>query len=229
MDTGASSYLANNSGALSSMFNLSHPKFILVGNGNKLPIQGYSNANLPPPHPPFRLNNVVYAPHIITNLTFVRQCTRDNNVPIEFEPLGFSVKDLTTRTVLMRCNNAGDLYPFSNSSLHTPLASLSTISPNIWHSRFGHPDDSVFNFLRINNSISCNKRRGDNFCTTCPLGKHIHLPFQSSFNKTISAFDIVHADLWTSPILSSSGYNYYLLLLDSFTHFTWVYPLKYKT
>jgi len=29
-------------------------------------------------------------------------------------------------------------------------------------------------------------------------------------------FDIVHNDLWTSPILSSGGHRYYVLFLDDF-------------
>lgn len=35
--------------------------------------------------------------------------------------------------------------------------------------------------------------------------------------------------MWTSPVISKSGHKYSLLLLDDFTHFTWVYPLKYKS
>jgi hypothetical protein len=44
-------------------------------------------------------------------LVSVRQLTRDNNVSIEFDPTGFSVKDLPTRTVMLRCESSGALYP----------------------------------------------------------------------------------------------------------------------
>lgn len=41
-------------------------------------------------------------------------------------------------------------------------------------------------------------------------------------------FDIVHCDLWTSPLASSFRHKYYLLVLDVFTKFLWTFPLTYK-
>jgi hypothetical protein len=42
-------------------------------------------------------------------------------------------------------------------------------------------------------------------------------------------FDLVHCDLWTSPVLSLSGYKYYLVILDDFCHFLWTSPLRLKS
>lgn len=42
-------------------------------------------------------------------------------------------------------------------------------------------------------------------------------------------FDIVHNDLWTSPILSSEGHRYYVLLLDDYTKFLWTSPIHTKS
>jgi hypothetical protein len=39
-------------------------------------------------------------------------------------------------------------------------------------------------------------------------------------------FDLVHLDLWISPIVSVSGYKYYLVILDDCTHYLWMFPLK---
>lgn len=50
------------------------------------------------------------------------------------------------------------------------------------------------------------------------------MPYMSC---TFAPFDIIHCD--TSPVPSTSGYRYYLVLLDDFTHFVWVYPLMYKS
>ncbi|GJU59958.1 ribonuclease H-like domain-containing protein [Tanacetum coccineum] len=38
-----------------------------------------------------------------------------------------------------------------------------------------------------------------------------------------------HTDLWTSPVSSMSGYKYYVLFLDHYLHFLWVYPLHRKS
>jgi hypothetical protein len=42
-------------------------------------------------------------------------------------------------------------------------------------------------------------------------------------------FDIVHSDLWTSPMLSSGGHRYYVLSLDDFTDFLWTFPISNKS
>jgi hypothetical protein len=36
-------------------------------------------------------------------------------------------------------------------------------------------------------------------------------------------------DLWTSPVLSVSGYKYYLVILDYCTHYSWTFPLCQKS
>jgi hypothetical protein len=35
--------------------------------------------------------------------------------------------------------------------------------------------------------------------------------------------------MWTSPIFNISGYKYYLLILDDFSHFLWTFPLRLKS
>ena len=38
-------------------------------------------------------------------------------------------------------------------------------------------------------------------------------------------FALVHCDVWTSPVLSTLGYKYYLVMPDDFSHFYWSFPL----
>jgi hypothetical protein len=56
-------------------------------------------------------------------------------------------------------------------------------------------------------------------CHACQLGKHVRLPFSSSMSSSKSPFELIHCDVWTSPVISVSGFKYYLVLLDDFTHF----------
>ena len=46
---------------------------------------------------PLHLNDVLVSPSLIKNLISVRHLTRDNNISIELDPSGFSIKDLLTR------------------------------------------------------------------------------------------------------------------------------------
>ena len=53
--------------------------------------------------------------------------------------------------------------------------------------------------------------------------------FFTSTSRAAQAFDLVHCDLWTSSVLSLSGYKYYLVILDDFSHFLWTFPLWLKS
>jgi hypothetical protein len=65
-------------------------------------------------------------------------------------------------------------------------------------------------------------------CHTCQLGHHIHLPFINSSSRADNIFDLIHCDLWTSPVVSVSDYKYYLVILDNHSHFVWIFPLCVK-
>jgi hypothetical protein len=53
-------------------------------------------------------------------------------------------------------------------------------------------------------------------CQACHLGKHVRLPFRESTNISSFPFQLLHCDVWISPILSNSGYKFYLVILDDF-------------
>jgi hypothetical protein len=40
---------------------------------------------------------------------------------------------------------------------------------------------------------------------------------------------LIHCDLWTSPIVSVSGYKYHLVILDDCSHYIWTFPLRKKS
>lgn len=43
-------------------------------------------------------------------------------------------------------------------------------------------------------------------------------------------FDLVHSDLWgPAPIPSPAGFTYYILFLDDYSRYVWLYPLKRKS
>lgn len=53
--------------------------------------------------------------------------------------------------------------------------------------------------------------------------KQVRLSFLVSNSDTLMPFDIMHSDVWTSPILSSAGHKYYVLFLDDYTNFLWTF------
>ncbi|GJX49132.1 ribonuclease H-like domain-containing protein [Tanacetum coccineum] len=84
-------------------------------------------------------------------------------------------------------------------SSNLPVAFVST-SSSTWHQRLGYPGDEVLHSLTSRRFISCNKGKSSHVCHVCQLGKHVKLPFHSSDFIVTKCFDIIHSDLWTSPI-----------------------------
>ncbi|GJS92021.1 ribonuclease H-like domain-containing protein [Tanacetum coccineum] len=157
----------------------------------------------------------------------VRKFTTDNKCSIDFDPYGFTIRDYHTRQTLLRCDSTGDLYP-----LHIAASAFALLTNNhsLWHQRLGHPGDAVIQTLSSRGLVSYNKNKNtQHLCRACQLGKQTKLPFQRSTSIVTSPFDIIHSDLWTSPVSSMSGYKYYVLFLDHYSHFLWVYPLYRKS
>jgi len=197
------------------------PSSIVVGDGSLLPVTAIGAAHL---SGSLSLNNVLVSPKLIKNLISVRQFTTNNNRSVEFDPAGCSVKDLESQRVIVRCNSSGSLYPLHLPAAHA-LAAVST--PSLWHRRLGHPGHKVLS--KVASTVPfCNKELSS-ICHACQLGRHTRLPFQSSDSRASSNFDLIHCDLWTSPIASVSGFKYYLFILDDCSHYLWTFPLCFKS
>ncbi|GJT07583.1 ribonuclease H-like domain-containing protein [Tanacetum coccineum] len=205
MDTGASSHLKNYVTSLSTVLNSCMYSTDSVGDGHSIPVSNTGHSILPTPLKSLRLNNVLITPHIVKNLIPVCQFVRDNDYTIEFDSFGFSVKDFMTRRVLLRCDSTGDLYHVTAPS---PIPHAFLVSQHMWHHHLGHPGSDVLRRLVSNNVISCNKKKPPVLCHVCQLGKHVRLSFVSSNTIVSSCFDIVHSDMWTSPIPSLSGFQF---------------------
>uniref|UniRef100_A0A251T5P9 non-specific serine/threonine protein kinase n=1 Tax=Helianthus annuus TaxID=4232 RepID=A0A251T5P9_HELAN len=226
MDTGATEHLTPHQGMIHVPSSLPVRTKILVGDGNCLPILGSGTGYHTLPNRNYILPNILYSPKVIKNLLSVRRFTRDNLVSIEFDPYGFSLKDLTTGEHLSRHNSEGDLYTFTAPEPSSCLVAASYLP---WHDRLGHPGAQVLDTLIRFFNFPCNKNKVSAFCDSCHVSNSKRLPFYASTSTTFAPFDIIHCDLWTSPIPSKQGYKYCMVLIDNFTHFVWVYPLKFKS
>jgi transposase InsO family protein len=82
--------------------------------------------------------------------------------------------------------------------------------------------------LSRSSDIPCTQAHDEHLCHACQLGRYVRLPFHSSSHAAY-IFDLVHCDLWTSPVISISGYKYYLVVVDDFSHYSWTFPLRAKS
>jgi hypothetical protein len=94
----------------------SNPSSIVVGNDSSLSITSVGDSVLPGQ---FYLNNILLAPDMVQSLLSVRRFTTDNWCSMEFDPFGLSVKDLTTKNVIVMSNSTGPLYTMRLSGSHS--------------------------------------------------------------------------------------------------------------
>lgn len=152
MDSGTSSHTSTDPGNLSHLSCSSPSSHVIVGGDTRLPITGTGTKTLPTQPRPLSLQNVLISPKLISNLVFVRKFTTNNLCSVEFDPFGFSVKDLQTRHEILRCNSSDDLYP-----LQLPSSPRAFSTTTIWHCRLGHLGSPALSSLASSCAILCNK------------------------------------------------------------------------
>jgi hypothetical protein len=141
---------------------------------------------------------------------------------MEFDPFDLSMKDLTTKNVIVRSNSTSLMYTMHLTRSLTPSFSvvaalaavphaLTVVAPTMWHRRLCHAGPAALSSLPRSSFIQCTSTKHE-FCHACQLGKHTRLPFCSSSHRAEHPFDLIHLDLWTSPIVSVSGSKYYMVI-----------------
>jgi hypothetical protein len=152
---------------------------------------------------------------------------------MEFDSFDLYVKDLSSGNVIARCNNSGPLYMkrlpshSSPSPCAAPAAALAA-STSTWHRHLRHPGVDALSKLSSDSSVICSRHTHD-FYHAWQLGHHTRMLFVSSTSRTDNIFDLIHCDLWSPPIVSISGYKYYLVILDDHSHFVWTFLLRVKS
>jgi hypothetical protein len=190
VDSGASSHMTGTTHSLHDIRPFPYSSSVKVGNGANLPITHTALSSIPTSYHNLVLRNILLCPELVENLISVRKLTRDNLVSVEFDPFGFSIKDLHTRTVMLRSDSDDDLYPLRiqpSRALHAATTSI-----DLWHQRLGHPGkDCLLQALRSFN-FNCNKT-APHTCHACQLGKHTRLPFSDSSSFSFFPFQLLHA------------------------------------
>jgi hypothetical protein len=129
----------------------------------------------------------------------------------------------------------GGLYPinlkhFSKNKLQRLTAFLGAkTSFSTWHRRLGHPHSRIFQQIISSNQLPVTTSKISKVCIDCQLAKSRQLPFPKSHTVTQSPLELVHSDIWTSPVISISGCKYYGIFVDDFSRYSWLFPLKQKS
>ncbi|KAJ9550796.1 hypothetical protein OSB04_014841 [Centaurea solstitialis] len=187
------------------------------------------------------LNNILHSPSLSHNLVSVSKLCRDNNAFVKFYDDSFLVKDLLTKKTLLQGLLDRGLYrvvipppavstTISSRRYVSPRAYLTRMAdPIIWHQRLGHSAVPVVNHVMRVCNIPAKQCCSSYFCNSCQLAKAHKLPFSISLSRAAAPFDLVYMDVWgPSPKFSIDGFRYFLLVVDDYSRFSWIFCLKSK-
>uniref|UniRef100_A0A2N9GHZ2 Integrase catalytic domain-containing protein n=1 Tax=Fagus sylvatica TaxID=28930 RepID=A0A2N9GHZ2_FAGSY len=236
-DSGASDHITATANNLNPQVPYQGIEQVSVGNGQNLPIQSIGNSQLHTISHKFQLKNVLHVPRIASNLLSVHKLCLHNNCSCHFDANKLLIQDIPTGKLLYKGLSKNGVYPihsqlFSSASNNTACTAQS-FSPEkwqLWHSRLGHPSARILTSLFPTLHSNFLSKNVLEHCHHCLAGKMHQLPFPISNKHAVFPFELVHADLWgPAPVVSTNAFRYYLVLVDDFTKFTWVYLLKNKS
>ena len=232
LDSGATHHLTSDLNNLSLHQQYHGGDDVTITDGSSLQITHTGSHTLPSNSRNLLLNKILCVPNVHRNLISVYRLCNTNNVSVEFFPATFQVKDLSTGVPLLQGSTKQGLYVWPISKLQA-VAMLTSSQPKAtisqWHLRLGHPHISVLNTTLLKFSLPLlHSKQKDFTCSDCLSNKSHKQLFSNSTIVSTKPLEYIFSDLWSSPILSTENHKYYLLLIDHYTRYSWLYPLKRK-
>lgn len=232
VDSGASRHICSNASEFTSIRPIQHSTVILP-NHTSIPVHFSGEVKLNNHLTP---HDVLYVPRFKYNLLSVSALSNVSQLIFTFFPNHFIIQDLHHKKTIGRDNKHGDLYFIDRQTTElttTDTPSVITINyadAATWHSRLGDLSDQRLAILQ--DKLHCNMHsiHKNKICCICPLAKQKRLPFVS-YNKIASSpFELVYCAIWGPfHIISHTGHQFFVTLVDDYTRFTWTFLLKHKS
>ncbi|KAG8478423.1 hypothetical protein CXB51_028191 [Gossypium anomalum] len=204
---------------------------VKIGNGQFINAEGKGEVLICTATDDKIIKNVLLVPEIDRNLLSIAQLL-EKGYSVVFKgqecqitnPNGSSLMTVTMSDKFFEVDWSGDSH-----SAHT----ASTENTKLWHQRLGHA-----NFKSMAQMVS--KEMVENFtktvhiedvCEVCQMGKQARLLFPANTTwRASSKLELVHTDV-CGPMRteSLSGNRYFILFIDDYTRYCWVYFLKHKS
>ncbi|KAJ9560019.1 hypothetical protein OSB04_005179 [Centaurea solstitialis] len=222
MDSGASHHLTSCPTTLSSISEYGGPDEVTLGDGTGLSISHIGSTKLSSKTKLLNLPDILCVPNMRTNLISVAKLCRTNNVSVEFFPFHFFVKDLKTGAPIMRGENINDVYYLNQLSSQPQINATTSVLPIQWHHRLGHP--CLHLGLRFKSLSDSNLH-----CQSCAINKCHKLPFGQNSFVAKKPLQLLYSDVWGPVQQSVDGFKYYVVFVDYYSKYVWLYPIKLKS
>jgi len=229
-DSAAIAHITNTTDGLQNSQTYSGDDSVIVGNGDFLPITHIGTIPLNISQGTLPLEDVLVCPGITKSLLSVSKLTDDYPCSFTFDSDSVVIKDKRTQQLLTQGNKHKGLYVLKDVPFQAYYSTRQQSSDDeVWHQRLGHPNKEVLQHLIKTKAIVVNKT-SSNLCEACQMGKVCRLPFVASEFVSSRPLERIHCDLWgPAPVTSAQGFQYYVIFIDNYSRFTWIYPLKLKS
>ena len=229
-DSGATHHVTNEHSMLIDPAAYQGNEHLQIGNGTGLYIQSTGSTLIPSRSAPLKLQNILHVPAIKKNLLSVYRLTNDNYVYIEFHSDYCIIKEEGTGRPLLRGAVKDGLY-LLNQDNKSPMAyAAEKVTSELWHQRLEHPHFKTLHRIISTFGLPTLAYNKSPLCDVCSSSKSHKLPYAITQHPTSQPLELIHSDLWgPSPVLSHLGHKYYVIFVDDFTRYTWLYPLKLKS
>lgn len=93
----------------------------------------------------------------------------------------------------------------------------------------GYPHEAIVRNVISENHLPISISKLDN-CRACLIGKSCRINLPQTFSKSYVPLELLHSDVWgPSPIESLDGFRYFVIFIDDFFRFIWLYPMRQKS
>jgi hypothetical protein len=235
-DTGATSHMSPRRSWFTKLEPLAIP--IRVTNDHVMYSKGVGAVVLEPADKSLRpvlLSRILYVPALQNNLLSVLHLVANHRFRIEIEgkEMVFLQSGERRFTAAIRDNTAW----LNASTPPAPEAALrgeATLSRALWHRCLCHIGAN-----RLKQDIKGKVATGllvesdapaPTHCKLCIRDKHHGNPFtQRASHRATSFLKRIHSDLHQLPVLTSSGFRYWLLFINDYLRYFWIYLLRKKS
>ncbi|CAI7773755.1 unnamed protein product [Closterium sp. NIES-53] len=250
LDSGASSCFFRDCTDLTP---LRSPVTVALADPSVGPVVARTTTTLPCPAAPSRFLTGYYTPSFSRNLVGVSHLHGLGVVttfPVD-EPVASCTAGTTGAPLVTFHRESGSgLYSLHTRSHHTwsgqvrsgQVAAVScdcrslTHPSVLWHHRLGHPSFPHLSRMAryrlvsgLPESLAPLPRSPAPLCTPCLEGRQRAAPHSSSFPPTTAPFQTLHLDVWgPSPVLGPRQERYFLIVVDDYSRYTTVFPLRWK-
>lgn len=121
------------------------------------------------------------------------------------------------------------VYEWLVSSLILAFSSIQT-SSSTWQHRLEHLALSILKLNISNNKLGSSSSlfSSNSFCNSCLCNKSHKMSFSKSSILSSNPFKTIFSDVWTSPIISTNGFKYYVISsLNTMSSFLLTSPNMY--